>query len=147
MNRKSTITDLHQRLLLAILCISSLVFLGSCTAADEPEVNTEYFIVVQAKARIYRRGGLPPASKEQLIGKTTQKMMTSAKEIAAKHKHQSDVDQRTIDSEVLVACDEIYREYAETGFKDNAICTATLYRGVRVNGIIKQSQSLKTYRF
>jgi len=147
MNRKSTITGLHQRLLLAILCICSLMSLGSCTSSDEPEVNTEYYIMVQSKTRIYQRGGLPPASKEQFIGKTTQKMMTSAKEISAKHKHQSDVDQRTIDSEVLVACDEIYREYAETGFRDNAFCTATLYRGVRVNGIFKQSQPLKTYRF
>lgn len=153
MKVSSTTTRLHSLLLIALLFVCACPFLGSCSSDDDPDMTNEYYLVVEAKEEIYRRGGLPPEPKMDMIGKITTRMMDSITKITYMHElagelivHDAGV-QRSRDAEVIAACDELYSYYIESGFKDVTVCTASLYRAKKLNGIIKKSHRLKTYRF
>ena len=132
---------LSRRLLIALFTVSSLCFLGSCTNDDEPEVVINYYLSIQTRTRIYRRGGLPPDPKEDMIGKLTTKMRARIRETYP------NPDLEGNDAAVIVACDEIYRQYLETGLRERVECVATLYRARMSNSIVKQSTPIKNYYF
>ena len=130
-----------RRLPIALFTVSSLCFFGSCTNDDEPEVVINYYLSIQTKNSIYRRGGLPPESKLDMIGKLTTKMKARIREVYP------NPDLEGNDAAVIVACDEIYREYLETGLREHVECVAILYRARTSNSIIKQCTPVKNYYF
>lgn len=138
---KVSLKTLLRRLAIAIFTALSLLGLGSCNADDEPDCGIDYYFSIQPRCRIYRRGGLPPAPKEDMIGKLTTQMRTRIREVYPVR------DQKGNDAAVLVICDEIYRSYLESGLKSNTECVATLYRARMEGTIVRQSTKLKTYVF
>lgn len=150
MKALSTTNSLRSLVLIALFCVCALSFLESCSS-DEPDMTNEYYMVIDAKDEIFRRGGLPPEPKLDMIGLITERMMDTISRITLSHDgdliiHDAAV-QRSRDGEVIAACDDLYKSYIETGFKDVTICTAYLYRAKKLNGIVKKSQKLKAYRF
>lgn len=139
---KFSLYQLLRRLAWMLVAIFALCSLGACSNEDEPEITSiDYYLSVQTPYAIYRSGGLPPAPKEDMIGKLTLKMKKRIHEAYPSPDLQGD------DAAVLVACDEVYREYLETGFKENTECVATLFR-VKMSGtIVKQSTRIKNYYF
>lgn len=155
MTTLSTTKALRSRLLFALLsCLCVLPFMVSCLADNEPdEMTNEYYVTVETKNHIYRRGGLPPGYKDDMIGKISKQMMTKMKDISNFHRktdglivHDAAV-QRSRDAEAIAACDSIYRFYIETGFLSSTVCKVTLYRARMQDGIIRGSHKLKTYPF
>ena len=128
-------------LLLTLLCVMSVSMFTSCSSEEEPETSIGYYLSVQPRTAIYQRGGMPPDAKEFLIGNLTLQMKEKIDEVYPVH------DMQGNDAAVLVACDEVYDMYKQSGMQANAECIATLYRA-RMSGIIvKKSYPLKTYRF
>ncbi len=140
---KASLHHLSQRLVVvavAVVAVFSLLSLGSC-ANDEPDIYIDYYLTIQSKERIFRRGGLPPDPKEDVIGKLITDMRTKIKDVYPVPNMEGN------DGAVLVLCDEIYRQYLETGFRDHTECVAILYRARMQGGIIRQSTKIKTYNF
>lgn len=150
----SSTTRLRSLLLIALVCVYACPFLVSCSSDDDPDMTNEYYLVVEAKDEIiYRRGGLPPEPKMDMIGKITTMMMDTITRITLVHElagelivHDAGV-QRSRDAEVITACDELYHYYIESGLKDIVVCKASLYRAKKLDGIIRKSHLLKVYRF
>ena len=134
--------NLFQRLAIALIAVCSLFCMTSCDNDDEPKVMTvNYYLSVLSKYPIYRRGGLPPAPKEDMIGKITTQMRTCIEEVYP------NPDTLGNDYAVLVRCDELYRQYLESGYKANTECKVVLYRAKMSGTIVRNSKPLKTYFF
>lgn len=134
----------HQlrRLAIVIIAVFTLCCIGACSSDDEPEITSiDYYLSIQTPYAIYRSGALPPPPKEDMIGKLTLKMKKRI------HEAYPERDMQGNDAAVLVACDEVYKEYRETGLKSNTMCVATLYRARMSGMIIKQSTPIKQYSF
>jgi len=127
-------------MLLAIMAVVAVSFLASC-ASDEPETGIDYYLSLQPRTRIFARGGLPPDPKEDMIGKITLQMRLSIRE------HYPTLTDDGDDAAVLVACDEVYRLYLESGMKSHTECVATLYRAKMCGTIIRGSTPIKNYYF
>lgn len=141
MKRQVLSIALLRMLLLSILCVVSVSVFTSCTGEDEPETSIGYYLSVKPRTSIYQRGGLPPGAKEFLIGNLTLQMKEKIDEVYPVH------DMKGNDAAVLVACDEVYDMYVQSGLQHNAECIATLYRAQMSGIIVKKSHPLKTYRF
>lgn len=137
--KKVSFNNLCRRLAIALIASFSICCLCSC-ANDEPEDCVNYYLSVQSRTMIYRRGGLPPAPKADLIGLLSVKMKQAIREAYPTPNLQGD------DRAVLVACDEAYRMYSDTGMRSYTVCVLELYRVKMSGNIIKQSTLIKTYR-
>lgn len=128
-------------MLLSLLCVMSASLFTSCVGEDEPETSIGYYLSVRPRTAIYQRGGLPPGAKEYMIGNLTLQMKERIDEVYPIQNMEGN------DAAVLMACDEVYDMYQQSGMQSNAMCVATLYRA-RMSGIVvKKSTPLKTYRF
>jgi predicted phosphoadenosine phosphosulfate sulfurtransferase len=76
-----------------------------------------------------------------MIGNMTLQMKEKIDEVYPVH------DMQGNDAAVLMACDEVYDMYQQSGMQNNAMCIATLYRATMSGIIVKKSTPLKTYRF
>ena len=132
---------LLRMLLLSLLCIVSVTVFTSCTSEDEPETSIGYYLAVKPRTAIYQRGALPPGAKEFLIGNLTLQMKEKIHEVYPVQNMKGN------DAAVLVACDEVYDMYKQSGQQHNAECVATLYRALMSGTIVKKSIPIKTYRF
>ena len=140
---KLSFYHLARQMAIAILAVFALLCVCSCSSNDEPmpETSVDYYLGIQTTELIYRSGTIPPNPKEDMIGLLTQKMKRRIREAYPERNLKGN------DAAVLTACDEVYREYLETGFKENTECVATLFR-VKLSGIVvKQSAPIKNYYF
>jgi hypothetical protein len=133
--------SLLQRAMMALLCLASLAVLNSCVNDDEPETGIDYYLLIEARSPIYGSGEMAPPPKNHMIGILTSRMKERIHEV---YPHR---DMQGADASVMVVCDQVYREYQESGQQTNCECVASLYRAKMSGLIIKQSTKLKTYRF
>mgnify|MGYP006916043003 CR=1 FL=1 len=139
---KVSYIKLLRRLAMMLLAAMMLCSLGGCTSEDEPESGIDYYLGIQTKYYIYRiPGAIPPAPQEDMIGFLTSKMKIRIREVYPKRGLVGN------DNAVLAACDEIYREYREIGYKTETKCVAVLYRADMSGTIVKRSTPIKRYSF
>lgn len=133
--------SLMRRVMMALVCLAVLAPMTSCTSEDEPETGIDYYLQIESRVPIKSVGDIAPAPKGNMIGILTSEMKKKIKEVYPVR------DMQGADPYVMMACDEIYREYQESNMQTNCECVATLYRARMSGDIIKGSVKLKSYRF
>ena len=130
-----------RRFFLALMCIGMLAPLASCVSEDEPETSIDYYLQIESRVPIKSMGDIAPAPKGNMIGILTSEMKKKIREVYPVR------DMQGADPDVMMACDQIYREYQEANIQTNCECVAVLYRARMSGDIIKKSVKLKSYRF
>lgn len=140
MKTNQFINQLRQ-MLLAIVCLAVFAPFASCVNDDEPTTSVEYYLQLEPRNTLGSVAGHSTSPKEDLLSHLTEEMRNRIRDVYPVP------DPVGADTQVLVACDEVYRQYLSYDVKSDCDCVATLYR-VRTNsGIVKQSVKLKSYRF
>lgn len=131
-----------RQMLLAIVCLAVFAPLASCVNDDEPTTSVEYYLQLEPRNMLGTVNGISPSPKDDLLGHLTEEMRSRIRDVYPVP------DPVGADTQVLLACDEVYRQYLSyDDMKSDCDCVATLYRVRTSSGIVKQSVKLKSYRF
>lgn len=134
--------SLMRRLTMALVCLAALASMASCASDDEPDAPCiDYYLIIESRVPIKSAGGIAPPPKGNMIGILTSLMKKRIREVYPVRNLQGD------DTDVVIACDEVYREYQEANIQTNCECVAVLYRAQMTGDIVRGSVKLRCYRF
>lgn len=140
--KKVSIKKISRGLLSALVVVFFLISCISCS--DEPEVHIDYYLSVRSNTAIFNHEGeLPLDSEMARIGNAIRMMQDKIKEAYPEKTVEGN------DGAVISACTNVYFQFRlpDDADVEHAICTATLYRAVVSDGIIRGNKRLVTFTF
>ena len=130
-----------RQMMLAIVCLAVFAPFASCVNDDEPTTSVEYYLQIESRDRVESVAGVAPSAKNDMLGHLTSEMRDKIHDVYPVP------DPVGADTQVMVACDEVYQRYMSSGLKADCDCVTVLYRVRKTGDIVRQSTKLKTYRF
>lgn len=134
--------------LLAIMLLAGSVTAFNACSGDDDEAIIDYYLNISSKEPI----GTSTADEEQgTMGQPRGTVLSNTiyKMRMAVHDNYPVANTQGNDIEIAAACDNIYGTYKSLygPFEKNTICVIKLYRVKKIDGVIRGSRAMRTYRF
>lgn len=137
--KKVSLINRVRWMLVALIGACSLMGMVSCSSNDEPEMYIDYYLSVQSRVPIFARGGLPLTGRPGAIGRITREMQIRIREVYPEKNMVGN------DTQVLIVCDQAYRQYASWGYSGETMCIVKLYKVLRCGTLIKERRCMNAY--